>query len=309
MKDKLKACLRSKWLRLVFSVILIYFAFRRIDVVSMVAEIGTVPVWLVGLLVVYSGLVISIGGVRWAWLLLEKPSLADFWVFTKAGWTGSFYGLLFPSAVGGDLLKWWPLLEKYPELSKVRIAGSVVVDRVIGFTAFSIVAMLALVLGKIFGYSFPDFLLWLFLAINVGVAAFYLMVYLVNFEKLMLKLPLGRRVMQVVGLLKSENKMRIFKCLLISVLAEPIWMLPIWFYALIFNAGISLLDVYIFMPVISLILILPISIAGFGAREQLFLFFFSQLQIADEKILLVSTFSGVVGIITSLFGGIFLLFK
>ena len=49
--------------------------------------------------------------------------------------------------------------------------------------------------------------------------------------------------------------------------------------------------------------------AGFGAREQLYLFFFSQTGAFAEKILLMSTFSGVMGILGSLIGGLMLLVK
>ena len=62
------------------------------------------------------------------------------------------------------------------------------------------------------------------------------------------------------------------------------------------------------MPVISLILVLPISVAGFGARENLFLLFFSQLGIADEKILLMSTFNGIMLVLNALIGGLTTLF-
>jgi hypothetical protein len=84
-------------------------------------------------------------------------------------------------------------------------------------------------------------------------------------------------------------------------------MLPTWFYSLIFGVGISIVQVYLFVPIISLILVLPISVAGFGARENLFLYFFSQLGFADEKILLVSTFGGIIGILNALVGGLLLL--
>ena len=233
--------LRSKWLRLIFSLILIYLAFSKVDIASLFGELVKVPWWVVVLLLLYLSLVIFIGGIRWAILLLDKQGLVDFLTFTKASLVGGFYSLFFPSAVGGDLLKWLPLIGKYPSLSKVKIASSVIIDRVIGFTAFSLVAVLALFLGKIAGYSFPDYLLWFFLAVDVGVVGFYLLVYLIDFENLLTKLPLGKRIVQVIDLLKKENKNKIFKCLLISLLAEPIWMLPVWFYSLIFGAGISLL--------------------------------------------------------------------
>jgi hypothetical protein len=90
--------------------------------------------------------------------------------------------------------------------------------------------------------------------------------------------------------------------------AEPVWMLMNWFSSLTFRANISLLHIFIFMPIISLILVLPISWAGFGARENLFLVFFSQLGIPAEKLLLVSAFGGVMGILNALLGGLILLF-
>jgi len=73
------------------------------------------------------------------------------------------------------------------------------------------------------------------------------------------------------------------------------------------GAGFSLLSVYIFIPVISLALLLPVSIAGFGAREQLFLFFYSQIGVTAQKILLVSTFSGLANILFALMGGLLLI--
>ena len=94
----------------------------------------------------------------------------------------------------------------------------------------------------------------------------------------------------------------------ISIVGQIIWTLPIWFYSLIFGAGMSLLSVYVLVPIINLILVLPISIAGFGAREQLFIYFFVPLGIAEEKILLVSTFTGVMGIFNALLGGLLMLF-
>jgi hypothetical protein len=90
------------------------------------------------------------------------------------------------------------------------------------------------------------------------------------------------------------------------VFSEPIWMGQTWLVSQALGGGLSLMSVFIFMPIISLILVLPISWAGFGAREQLFLYFFGQLGVTPEKILAVSTLNGVIGILNSLLGGVFL---
>lgn len=308
MINKLKGMINSKWFRLVFSIVLIYFAFRRINVVSLLAEISLVkPMYVIGMLV-YMSVAMFIGGLRWSILLLKKPTVKDFWIFTKATYRGAFYSLFFPTAMAGDLLKWLSLRENYPELSKTKIASSVIIDRIVGLTAFGIMALVALVIGKILKYQFPEYLLWFFIVLNIGIVLFYLAVMLVDFDKLFGRFSKLKKVLEVLDLFKNENKKRILVCLLISLVGEPVWQAPFWFYSLIFQAGISYLQVLIFLPIISLILILPISVAGFGARENLFLYFFGALGIADEKILLISTFGGLIGILNALIGGLFLLF-
>jgi uncharacterized membrane protein YbhN (UPF0104 family) len=270
-----------------------------------------VPMWFIAAMMVYFVITMFMGGMRWSFLVLPNPKFKDFWNFTKATYVGSFSSLFFPSAVAGDLVKWLPLMEKYKDVSKTKLAGSVLIDRVIGFSAFTVVGFLALVTGKIFHYQFPDILLWLFGGLALGVTVFYALVFTLDFDKIFEKyfknIKILQKVLEIIDLLKNENKKRILIVFMISLIGEPIWMLPFWFYSLIFHVGISLLQVYIFVPVISLILVLPISVAGFGARENLFLFFFTALGYPDEKILLMSTFGGLLGILNALLGGLFVL--
>jgi len=307
-----KKLLSSKILRLGFSAVLIYLAFRKIDVFQLFNQLRTVPVWFVGLMIVYQSITMVLGGIRWSYLLIDKPVVKDFWNFTKASFMGSFYSLFFPTAMAGDLLKWLPLMKKYNKLTKTRLASSVLIDRIIGFSAFTLVGLMALIVGKILNYQFFDSLLWLFTGLVAGILIFYTVVFTVNFDKFFIRFGNRYRIVdkmfEVVELLKSEHKSRIIKVFLISMISEPVWIMPVWFYSLIFGAGASLLDVYIFIPVIALILVLPISVAGFGARENLYLYFFGSIGLGAEKILLMSTFGGLLGVLNSLIGGIFLLF-
>jgi hypothetical protein len=89
---------------------------------------------------------------------------------------------------------------------------------------------------------------------------------------------------------------------------EFAWFTPIWFISQIIGAGMSLVQIYIVVPVVALVLLLPISIGGFGAREQIYLFFFSQMGLVADKILAVSTVGGILGILNILIGGLFALF-
>jgi uncharacterized membrane protein YbhN (UPF0104 family) len=305
---KLKSIFSSKLFQLSFSAILIFVAFRKVNIAHLLREVHQAPWWVVVVLLVYMGISMVLGGLRWSILVLGKVSVSDVIAFTRATYAGSFYSLFFPSAVGGDLLKWTSLTKKYPEMSKLKLAGTALIDRVIGFSAFSVAALLALIAGKILKYQFPNVLFWLFLGINLGLVVFYALVISLDFEKLVSKFKFLNKLLEIVDLLKNSNKNRIIICFLLSLVSEPVWMLMTWFSSLTFRAHIKLLQVFIFMPVISLILVLPISWAGFGARENLFLIFFGQLGFHTEKLLLVSAFVGIMGILNSLLGGLMLLF-
>lgn len=305
---KLKNILGSRWFQLSFSALLIFIAFRKVNIAHLLNEVHQAPWWVVIALLVYMTFSMFLGGLRWSILVLGKVKFSDIWAFTRATYAGCFYSLFFPTSVGGDLLKWTSLLKKYPEIPKLRLAGTALIDRVIGFSAFSVAAMLALIFGKILKYQFPDVLFWLFLGINIALIIFYVLVFSLDFEKILSRFKFLSKLVEIVDLLKNSNKKRIFICFLISIVSEPVWMLMTWFSSLTFKANIKLLQVFIFMPIISLILVLPISWAGFGARENLFLIFFGQLGYQPEKLLLVSAFGGIMGILNALIGGLVLLF-
>ncbi|HNY04450.1 MAG TPA: lysylphosphatidylglycerol synthase transmembrane domain-containing protein [Candidatus Woesebacteria bacterium] len=307
MLIKLKKVLFSRWARMFLSALLIYFAFRKADLPQLWSNLASVSWQLVTVLVLLNIISMLIGGLRWAILVLGRANLKDILIFTKASFTGSFYALFFPSSVGGDLLKWTTLLKNYPQISKLKLAGTALIDRVIGFSAFSLMAMISLILGKILKYQFPGILFWLFLGINIALIIFYLFVFRLNFEKMAGKYKFLNKLLEIVDLLKNSNKKRIILCFLISMLAQPFWMMISWYLFNSLGIDLKLIQVFIFMPIISLILTLPISWAGFGARENLYLYFLVPLGYSAEKLLFASTFSGVMGILMALLGGLMLL--
>jgi uncharacterized membrane protein YbhN (UPF0104 family) len=303
-----KKIIASRGLRFLISAVLVYLAFRRVNIVDILNGLKEIPLHWVILNILYSALILAIGSLRWSILLFPKVGFQEISDFTKATFLGSFYSLFFPTTVAGDLLKWVPLQKKYPGLTRVKLFSSVFLDRFIGFSAFILLAFFSTCIGKVLKYSFPDYLFWLFLVLFLGVITFYVLVFNFDFEKFLNRFKFLNKLTEVVELLKSKNQNRITTALLISFISEFLWIFQVWFVSNIFGAGLTVLSVFIFLPIIALILILPISIAGFGAREHLYLFFFSAIANGDEKVLLVSTFMGILGILSALIGGIITLF-
>jgi uncharacterized membrane protein YbhN (UPF0104 family) len=303
-----KNILMSKWLRYLFSAVLLFIAFKQVNVLSLISEIISVPWWSLPALLIYFSSVMFLGGWRWAILVLDKVKFRDVLLFTKATYQGTFYGLFFPTPMAGDLIKWTSLLKSYPDVSKIKLAGTVLIDRVIGFSALCVIGFIALLSGKILGYSFPNYLILLFGLINFGLIVFYFLVFAIDFESIIGRFKKFKKVAEIVGLLRKANKLDLLFVFGICVLSEPLWMGTTYLIALIFGLDLRILDVLIFMPIIALILVLPISIAGFGARETLFVYFFSQLGLPADSILAVSTFNGIAGIFSALIGGVLTFF-
>jgi hypothetical protein len=246
-----------------------------------------------------------LGSYRWCLLLIKKPKLKDVWIFTKSVFAASFYGLFLPTSVAGDLFKWIIVDDKYPEIHKTKILGSVFLDRVIGLSMYMFVGLIMIIVALIMGVKLPILIVLLFVGLFVVCLTFYILIYFFNSKvHELFKFKFFKRFENITELIKEENLIQIGKCLLLSLFTEFIWVAQMWLISWYFGANLSFFSILVFLPVISMILILPISIAGFGAREQLFLFFFVTGAVTKESVLLTSTFAGIIGIINALIGGL-----
>ncbi|MFZ2153276.1 MAG: lysylphosphatidylglycerol synthase transmembrane domain-containing protein [Microgenomates group bacterium] len=286
------------------SLLLLYFAFRKVDILSLLGELAEVPWWFVLFMVVYFFVIAGLSSVRWCWLVLDKSSWSDYWNFTRATYLGNYYSLFFPTSLAGDTIKWLPLLKKYSHLSKTKLLLSVVVDKIVGLSSFVLIGFASLLVGLNQGYAFPGLLLRLFEGLTLVMFVSWIAFYYFDLEKYLGKYAWLSKVNKVLKIIKDINRIQIIKSFFISLLVVAMWIVPAWFYSQIFDVGISVYEIFIFMPVITLALMLPISVAGFGARENLYLFFLVPLGYPVHKVLLVSTFGGLLGVLNRLLGGL-----
>lgn len=299
----LKKIFGSKVFRFCFSLILIYFAFRKVDLNSLLRQLIGVKAWFLVLNILISFLLVSLISYRWALLLIKRPTLKDVMVFTKSSFAASFYGLFFPTSAAGDILKWIIIDEKYPEIPKTKLLGSIVLDRFIGLTMFVFAGASMLILARFNGTTIPWLIELIFAGLTIGCILFYVALVFFDLTKIW-KIKWLSKFQSVSELVGKSNVGQIFRGVTVSLLSEVFWIFQMWFISWYFGAGLSVMSIFIYLPIISMILILPISFAGFGAREQLYLFFFTALANSPESILLTSTFAGMLGIFNSLFGGL-----
>ena len=299
----LKKIFGSKWVRMGFSVVLIYFAFQKVDMKDLLHQLAGVSLWFLIFNIFISFSSSGLVAYRWSLLLIKKPSLKDVFVFVKSSWAASFYGMFLPTAAASDVLRWIIIDEKHPEIHKTKLLGSIILDRGIGLSMFVFTGNLMLILSRFRGVVIPWPIELLFWGLFVGCIGFYVSLVLGWLPKIW-KIKWLKRFESVSELIEKDNVRQVFRCLSVSLVSELVWILQMWLISWYFGTGLSIMSIFIYLPVISMILALPISFAGFGAREQLFLFFFGSIARSPESLLLSSAFFGILGIVNSLLGGL-----
>lgn len=291
------------------SIILIYFAFKKVDIIKLFEQVKQIPLWFVLINILISFFILAIISFRWSLLLFPKIRLKTILIFIRANFLAAFSSLFFPTAVAGEVLKWITIDKEYPGIPKTKVLGSILLDRFIGFSVLIFLGLISLIVGEEVGLNIPTYVFGLLIVLFVIFVVIYFIIYYFDVFKILPNIHFLHKLDDAFDLFKNRNKGQILKSLLISLVAELTWILQIWFIGWQFGTNVGLLTIFVFIPIISIILVLPISIAGFGAREQLYLLFFSQVGSSNESILLMSTFLGILGIISALFGGFLSLYN
>lgn len=298
-----KKIIKSKWAKLGITIILIYFAFKQVNINLIIKQLSEVKITYLIFWLIITALSTVLLAYRWSLLLIKKPSFWDILIFAKSIWSASFYGLFVPTSVGGDIFKWIIIDDKYPNISKSKLGGSILLDRFIGMSTLVFFGFVSQFFAISVGVKIPFLIKFSFWLIVAGCFLFYGLIF---FEKtdLLFKNKWLEKIKNINELVDKENRKQIVKSLGVSIVSDFLWIWQMWMISQYFGSNLSFVDILVFLPVISTILILPISMAGFGAREQLYLYFFTRPINTPESILLTSTIAGIIGILNCLLGGL-----
>jgi hypothetical protein len=199
---------------------------------------------------------IYISTIRWRLLLHEKFGMKR---LVSLYFIGSFFNHLLPGIIGGDAVKAYYL---YRDTGRGSSAvASVFMDRYIGFTALMLVGLTAFPFG--FSYFRGSYIEWVLPLIVLLFVAGSFFVF---------GLRIGRGIKLLSGFydyftLYREKKTVIVKTLLLSLIIQTIVIFAVYVLSRGLKVNVPLLPLFIFIPVISTIASLPISISGLGVRE------------------------------------------
>jgi glycosyltransferase 2 family protein len=245
----------------------------------------------------------------WRWRLVLK-AIGAWLSFGKACelfCIGNFFGQVLPGAVGGDAVRMWSTRRAGLGLS--QSINSVMLERVA--TVFGLVLLVTITQPYLLDRLPRGSGLWLFPGLTVASAAGILV--LTQLDRLPLWLEEWRIVRGFVKLAGDTRRLFLaprhaVPTLLVVILGHINLALVVWVLGRGLGAHASAVDYLVLVPPVILIATLPISIAGWGARELAMVTALGFVGVPAAQATAMSVLFGVVTILIALPGGFFWLF-
>ncbi len=253
-----------------------------------------------------------ISAYRWRMLLSVKGvdlSLMRLFVFYMIG---MFVNNFLPGGLGGDAVKAYSV---YRSSGTVNVSvASVLVERFCGILALAFLGGVACVVMLINGEA-RGVALWM-LAVMLGISVAAAMVWSVRLASILrriLSVCAPRRIRdRAVQLMETVHSYRhdgwtLVWALLLSVGLQG--MIAVYFGVVsqALASPIPLIYFFLFLPLVTIATLAPISLGGLGVREVTMVYLFSTVGVSGADVLSVSLTAHVLNTILSLSGGLMLL--
>jgi uncharacterized protein (TIRG00374 family) len=301
-------------LKVAVSVGLIVYLLSRVgteELVEVMRSASANYTYLLIALLLYFG-AIAVGAVKWQILLKAQGMSVSLGSLLSFTFVGLFFGNFLPTNVGGDLVRGYDLA-RHTQLP-AETAISVLVDRMMGLIAFVFVAV---VMALLVVYSEGLVGLW-----EVAAIAALVLLALCGVFAVMLSDRLRAQLRRLFGISFLSRLVPLYDrlstalsayrrsyaalavCFCISILVLTIGSVVNYLISLSLGGGISLLHIFLFTPLITFVLLIPISLGGIGLNQSAYVFFFNLVGVPEQRSLAISLIMQAIIIISSLPGGV-----
>jgi len=284
--------------------LLLWLVLRKLDlshVGSRLASLDAGHVLLSAALIVFQSVLV----VTWRWsrVLAALAPPAPLGRLTAFTLVGQFFNQALPSTVGGDGMRIWLLhRDGYEPGLAFRV---VMAERLIGL--FGLVMMALAGLPRLIGLTHGDLRGWAAVVAVAGGLAAMVAAALVLRRPGWLETRLVRRNLALLAfdVQRLFRKSLLFVLLLLaSIVGQVAICVAIWSIARAYGIPLGLLDAHLILPTVFVLLIVPISIGGWGLREGVMVVALGLIGIPQSDAVLISVTYGVLVLLLGLPGGI-----
>jgi len=295
-------------LKVLVSLGLITFLISQVDFSKIINILKNVDIAMIFYSLFFLTIQVFIATTRWKYVLTCQKIAIDYKNTLQILWSGLFFNQAMPSSVGGDVVRGYYLKKQGITLGRATLG--VLIDRLFGMVGLVLLVLASLPL--LFQLVDNPIARTGVLLIAFGISFTLLLVFftdklLGNFSHL--KLIRGFYSLSQDGRHCISERYNGFIILLISILIHLISVLAV----MILSAGLGL-DIewggfLLMVPLVGLMMVVPISIAGWGVREGVMVVGFGYLGVTPESSLALSILYGLSMLAVALPGGIIWMFK
>jgi len=248
------------------------------------------------------GVQVAICAVRWQTVLRAIGARLGFLRAAELFSIGNFFGQILPGAVGGDAIRM--LATRRAGLDLGASINSVMLER--AATVYALVLLTTLAEPALLGRLPNAPAIWLFPVLTLGASAGLAVLALLD------RVPEGWRRFKVVrgfGQLAADTRKCFFRprngapILSIALIGHVNLAMVVWVLALGLGAPVTLVDCLVLVPPVILVATLPISIAGWGAREVAMVTVFGLIGVPSAQATALSVLFGLATLLIALPGG------
>jgi uncharacterized protein (TIRG00374 family) len=302
------------WLRAGISIAIICILLWRIDIKQLFQAFLQAKVSLWGVAFLLMVLEQGLMALAWNVLLRAKgyqiPFNRMFYIFLM----GNFFGLVLPSSAGSDAVKGYAVFKHIDD--GVNTISSLLIFRVLGIgMLITIASICVLVFGSLFR---DDKIVFIVLGLLFLFVLFFVFLSL-KIVRNLLKKTLSYKYLRKIGdfslrlydsiIEYKKYRSAIGKVLLISLGIQASRILAIYVVGLSIGITLSLQYYLIIVPVVIVITLIPVTVAGLGLREISFIYLFEQIGFSSTAAFTLSILIDLIILLLSLIGGVIYFIK
>ena len=294
-------------LKFVVSITLIYFLIKKVGVAQFTEDLKNLNLYYLFWAFLFNFISTLIQAERLRIIVNGQSIKMNYLKAYKFNLISTFFGIFLPTVIGGDVVK-MALLSSHSGKRAVSI-GVVTIDRVIGTYALVVVALIGGIVGRkyltnnIVLYTVDAFIIAFLTLLTLNIKGIW-----ENLWKF-IEPKFGKKISSINTFVHTLQSYSIFNSYFLKAF---IWSLffymaivtSSYFVSLSLGLIINPLVFFVFVPLLSLASMAPISISGIGVREGVSVVFFSTMGISSSLGVLLSFIPFVLKMIMGFVGGI-----
>lgn len=247
--------------------------------------------------------------IRWRCLLQAEQIHLPFWRLILLYYEGMFFNLMLPTAIGGDVVRGYRV-SRLTERREASLA-SILVERLSGFVAMAIIACIAVV--PAYAHLSDPLIMWLTAGSAVGMVVLVASLLSDRLQALFFRLlhgvGLGRFHETLHRLYEAvqqywAHRATLLLALGLSLVLQSLVITIFYLISQALNLSVPFHYFFLFVPLMSVISMVPISIAGLGLREGSAVYLFTKVGLDAAGAISLSLLWFVVTALCSGLGGI-----